>query len=109
MIEEWNQIIREDIYDAIIADDLDTVKLILDRIVNLTQENLKFVDDLLVFAIGQNRLKTVKLLVECYNVSIQSNSQSISLLLNSNKVNYCLKQYMLSIGGNDVDDCDTCK
>lgn len=102
-MEEWNQIIREDIYDAIIADDLDTVKLILDRIVNLTQENLKFVDDLLVFAVGQNRLKTVKLLIECYNASININNQSISLLLNSNKVGFCLKQYMLSVESGETD------
>lgn len=104
MIEEWNYVSREDIYDAVLADDIDKVKTILDRIINTTHENLKFVDDLLVYAIGFSRLKTVKLLIECYNANINTNSSTISFLLNSNSVGYCLKQYMLSL--NTTPNCD---
>lgn len=97
MIEEWNELVREDVYDAILKDDFDTVKIILDRIVNLTHENLKFVDDLLVFAIGFDKLETVKLLIECYNANLNINSPAISFLLESHRVGYCLKEYLLNL------------
>lgn len=106
-MEEWNYVHRNDIYDAVLKDDIDTVKLVLDRITNLTHDNMQFVDDLLVYAIGFNKLQTVKLLVECYGAVININSETISFLLDSNRVGYCLKQYMLGISGSQ-DNCDNC-
>lgn len=72
---------REYIYEYIKDSNIQAIKSVLDDISSVNNNVLDFVNNCLAYAVGQNNLEVVKLLVNCYGANKDSNPQMINFSL----------------------------